>query len=112
MAPIVRAIDVGFGNTKYVRASQDGRVECSHFASIAYDSAHDSSGDGIGNSRRTVCVPVGGIWYEVGPDVALAADASDALAIALCHAHARRVAAFTQGPAALGSARRAGTSRT
>lgn len=48
----------------------------------------------------------------LGADVALAADASDALAIALCHAHARRVAAFTQGPAALGSARRAGTSRT
>ena len=74
MGPIVRAIDVGFGNTKYVRVSQDGRVECAHFASIAYDSAHDSSGDGIGSSRRTVCVPVGGIWYEVGPDVALAAD--------------------------------------
>lgn len=74
MAPIVRAIDVGFGNTKYVRGSQDGHVECAHFASIAYDSAHDSSGDGIGSSRKTVCVPVGGIWYEVGPDVALAAD--------------------------------------
>lgn len=48
----------------------------------------------------------------LGADVALAADASDALAIALCHAHARRVAAFTQGPMALASARRAGTSRT
>ena len=30
----------------------------------------------------------------LGADVALPADASDALAIALCHAHARRVAAF------------------
>jgi crossover junction endodeoxyribonuclease RuvC len=48
----------------------------------------------------------------LGADVALAADASDALAIALCHAHARRVAAFTHGPAALAGARRAGTGRT
>jgi plasmid segregation protein ParM len=57
-----------------VHATQDGRIDCAHFASIAYDTAHDSSGDGIGSKRRTVCVPVGGIWYEVGPDVALAAD--------------------------------------
>ena len=37
MEAIVRAIDVGFGNTKYVVAAQGGRVECAHFASIAYD---------------------------------------------------------------------------
>lgn len=74
MKPIVRAVDVGFGNTKYVKSSQSGRVECAHFASIAYDSAHDRTGDALGGSRRTVCVPVGGLWYEVGPDVALAAD--------------------------------------
>jgi crossover junction endodeoxyribonuclease RuvC len=44
----------------------------------------------------------------LGADVALATDATDALAVALCHAHARRVAAFTTVPAS----RRAGTSRT
>ena len=74
MEAIVRAIDVGFGNTKYVVAAQGGRVECAHFASIAYDSAHDNTGDALGSKRKTVCVPVGGMWYEVGPDVALAAD--------------------------------------
>lgn len=74
MEAIVRAIDVGFGNTKYVLAAQGGRVECAHFASIAYDSAHDNSNDALGSKRKTVCVPVGGMWYEVGPDVALAAD--------------------------------------
>ena len=74
MEAIVRAIDVGFGNTKYVLAAQGGRVECAHFASIAYDSAHDNTGDALGSKRKTVCVPVGGMWYEVGTDVALAAD--------------------------------------
>jgi plasmid segregation protein ParM len=70
----VRAVDVGFGTTKYVKSSRDGKVECSHFASIAFDSAHERSGDALGGARRTVCLPVGGLWYEVGPDVELAAD--------------------------------------
>jgi plasmid segregation protein ParM len=74
MEPIVRAVDVGFGNTKYVKSSRAGKVECAHFPSIAYDGAHDRTGDALGGSRRTVCVPVGGLWYEVGPDVELAAE--------------------------------------
>ncbi len=74
MDPIVRAVDVGFGTTKYVKSSRDGKVECAHFVSIAFDSAHERSGDALGGARRTVCLPVGGLWYEVGPDVELAAD--------------------------------------
>ena len=35
------------------------------------DSAHDNPNDALGSKRKTVCVPVGGMWYEVGPDVAL-----------------------------------------
>ncbi len=74
MATIVRAIDVGFGNTKYVKASSGGKVDCAHFPSIAFDSVHDSTGEPLGGNRKTVCVPVGGLWYEVGPEVVLAAD--------------------------------------
>jgi crossover junction endodeoxyribonuclease RuvC len=44
----------------------------------------------------------------LGADVALATDASDALAVALCHAHARRVAVFTASTA---GSRRAGAGR-
>lgn len=74
MDNIVRAIDVGFGNTKYVRASQGGEVSCAHFPSIAFDSVHDNTGEALSGGRKTVCVPVGGLWYEVGPEVGLAAD--------------------------------------
>ena len=74
MATIVRAIDVGFGNTKYVKASGGGKVDCAHFPSIAFDSVSDSTGEPLGGKRNTVCVPVGDLWYEVGPEVVLAAD--------------------------------------
>ena len=74
MATIVRAIDVGFGNTKYVKAASGGKIDCAHFPSIAFDSVSDSTGEPLGGNRKTVCVPVGGLWYEVGPEVVLAAD--------------------------------------
>jgi plasmid segregation protein ParM len=70
----VRAIDVGFGNTKYVTASAGGRVDCSHFPSLTFFGTADDTGAGIGNKRKTVTVPVGGLMYVVGPEVELAAD--------------------------------------
>jgi plasmid segregation protein ParM len=73
MNAIVRAIDVGRGNTKFTKQSVPGRVECNHFASLAFFSHTDQSND-IGGRRRTVSVPVEGLYYEVGPDVELAAD--------------------------------------
>ncbi len=36
MNAIVRAIDVGFGYTKFVTASANGKVDCAHFASLAF----------------------------------------------------------------------------
>lgn len=71
---IVRAIDVGFGHTKYVKSSVPGSIECAHFPSLAYESASDQATDGMGGKRRTVCIPVSGIYFEVGPEVELAAD--------------------------------------
>jgi plasmid segregation protein ParM len=73
MNAIVRAIDVGRGNTKFTKQSVLGRVDCDHFPSLAFFSHTDKSSD-IGGGRRTVSVPVEGLYYEVGPDVELAAD--------------------------------------
>ncbi|WP_157272352.1 PRTRC system protein D [Azohydromonas aeria] len=70
----IRAIDLGFGNTKYVSAAREGQSECAHFRSLAFFSASEKSHDGLGGRRRTVCVPVDKLFYEVGPDVELAAD--------------------------------------
>ena len=36
MSIVIRAIDVGFGHTKYVTASTEGRVDCTHFPSLAF----------------------------------------------------------------------------
>lgn len=74
MSPIIRAIDVGFGNTKYVVASNDGKVECAHFPSLAFHSAHEPTTNGLGGKRKTVAIPIDGNFYEVGPEVELAAN--------------------------------------
>lgn len=74
MSIIVRAIDVGFGNTKYVTSSTNGKVECAHFPSLAFYCHNDQATESMGGKRRTVQVPVDGLFYEVGPDVELAAD--------------------------------------
>ncbi len=47
----------------------------------------------------------------LGAEVALQVDASDALAVALCHAHARRVAAFLSGALVAPAARAPGSGR-
>ena len=35
MGKIVRSIDVGYGNTKFVRSTQEGNIVCEIFPSIA-----------------------------------------------------------------------------
>jgi plasmid segregation protein ParM len=74
MEVIVRAIDVGFGNTKYVKGlTSEAKVECAHFPSIAYLSK--GHGESIeGGKRKTVCVPVDRQIYEVGPKVHVLTD--------------------------------------
>lgn len=73
MEPIVRAVDVGFGNTKYISGTAGAEVRCASFPSLAYPSVR-APGDGGGEKRRTVAIPVNGLYYEVGPDIRLAAD--------------------------------------
>ncbi len=74
MTLTVRAVDVGSGNTKYVSAVAEEDVRCAAFPSIAYPSMDGRLGWTAGDRRRTLLIPVGPLFYEVGPDVALAAD--------------------------------------
>lgn len=75
MEPIVRAVDVGFGNTKYVSGVAGSEIRCASFPSLAYPSARDPTTLPAAERRRTVAVPINGLFYEVGADVKLAADA-------------------------------------
>ena len=68
----VRAIDVGYGVTKFVRRVEGTRIECGQFQSIAEFSMRDTTGDAFGGLRDTVAVPIGAWFYEVGPDIDLA----------------------------------------
>lgn len=74
MEPVVRAVDVGRGNTKYIAGFKNGEPLCAMFPSQAHPSEAAYEMDGWGTSRKTVSIPVDGLVYEVGPDVHLAAD--------------------------------------
>lgn len=75
---VVRAVDVGFGNVKYVTGHEHGHaVECHLFPSLAPQAgANQEIGAGVLQNRNTVIVEVDGVRYEVGPDAALALDAT------------------------------------
>jgi plasmid segregation protein ParM len=74
MEPVVRALDVGFGHTKFVSSVDGNEVKCAHFPSVAYPTESDETTDPMGGRRKTVGIPIDGLIYEVGPDVHLAAD--------------------------------------
>lgn len=78
MEPVVRALDVGFGLTKFVSGLDGREVRCAHFPSVACPTESDDSIDPMGGRRRTVGIPIDGLIYEVGPDVHLAADVFNA----------------------------------
>lgn len=76
---IVRAVDVGFGNTKFVtgvsgRGVKASEIRCASFPSRAYPSPRDPSKALGSEGRKTFAIPIDGLFYEVGPDVMLAAD--------------------------------------
>ena len=73
MSPIIRSIDVGFGQTKYVSAASEDTIECTHFPSIALPSLVDTNRRAmLGGRRKTVSIPIGSMFYEVGHEVDLA----------------------------------------
>jgi plasmid segregation protein ParM len=74
MDPIVRAVDVGSGNTKYVTGVVGSEIRCASFPSVAYPTSGEATHWPANERRRTVCIPIGPLYYEVGPDIGLAAD--------------------------------------
>lgn len=75
MNPVVRAVDVGRGNTKFIIGiKEDGAPQCDMFPSPAAPSESLRDQDAWGAKRKTTTVPIEGLFYEVGPDVHLAAD--------------------------------------
>ena len=74
MDKVVRSVDVGFGNTKFVMSHAGQDIRCASFPSLAYPSAKDPGTRTGAERRRTVAIPIEGTFYEVGPDVHLAAD--------------------------------------
>jgi plasmid segregation protein ParM len=67
--PIVRSMDIGFGNTKVlVGYDAEGNPQFFYFPSLAPKAARSEAGESFGDSRDTVVVDVNGLQYEVGPD--------------------------------------------
>ena len=69
---IVRAIDIGYGNTKFITAAHAHGVECALFPSRAPAESRSAMGDDAGlMSRANDIVSVDDVRYEVGPDTRL-----------------------------------------
>lgn len=68
---IVRAIDVGYGNTKFTLSDIDSKeLKCGMFPSVApvYSIADV---DRFGDEKRTALIEINGITYQVGDDAIL-----------------------------------------
>ncbi len=77
MSQVVRAIDVGYGNTKYSSLVTGGDIQCGIFPSLAPQaSSGPDLAAGLMQRRNTVIVDVNGVKYEVGKDARLALDAT------------------------------------
>ena len=74
MNAIVRAIDVGFGYTKFTTGGTAADIRCASFPSLACLSTRDPSASLGAERRRTFAIPIKSVFYEVGPDVVLAGD--------------------------------------
>lgn len=69
MNPIVRAIDLGYGNTKYTKGKNSiSGISCDMFPSIAPFQSNNNLSSGVFGSIDTKNVIVNNTVYEVGPD--------------------------------------------
>lgn len=69
----VRAIDAGYGNTKFVSSRvSGGEIICKQFPSLSPAAANLDISSGVIARRDTVTIEVDGTKYETGPDVGLA----------------------------------------
>ena len=65
--PVIRAVDVGYGNTKYIRNVIDGIAVADHFPSIVNRPSVNKNS--FQESEDIYQVVVNGNTYEVGPGV-------------------------------------------
>ncbi|WP_298138319.1 PRTRC system protein D [Acidiferrobacter sp.] len=68
----IRAVDVGYGNIKFVVSRSENEIGCKMFPAIAPVAANLDLATGLDMSRDTVRVDVNGVLYEVGPQARLA----------------------------------------
>lgn len=72
MNTTIRAVDVGYGNTKYsLSHSREGEIPCGVFASIVAPAMDGDLSDGAIARRNTAVIHINGCDYEVGPDAEL-----------------------------------------
>ena len=62
--PVVRSIDVGYGNTKFIKSIVDGQINADYFPSIINTVTTDR--DSITDTPNVFVVEVDGTKYEVG----------------------------------------------
>jgi len=67
----IRAIDIGYGNTKYVASRSEREIRCAMFPSLAPVASQLELSTGMASTRDTVVVKIEGIAYEVGPGARL-----------------------------------------
>ena len=76
---IVRALDVGYGNVKFVKKHEfiEDMVRCDMFPSKSPAATEGDIGEGTLKPRDTVFIEINKVRYEVGYDVTLAQGAND-----------------------------------
>ena len=90
---IVRALDVGYGNTKYSTVDTTGKICFKAFRSLAPVADATDISAGAMRKRDTVSISVGNISYEIGPDAELATNSQ--------HAHVSDDSYVTRRPRAV-----------
>lgn len=79
---VVEALDIGYGFTKYTKGlDKDGNINCDLFPSVVAVSPNEEMGGDFFTQRDTVTVNVGGISWEVGPDINDIRSANDSRAL-------------------------------
>ena len=72
--PIVRAVDTGRRNVKYIARGEGAEWRCALFPAMAYPCESGVAAEQHGGRRKTIFIPLENLFYEVGPDVHLSAD--------------------------------------
>ena len=75
---VVAAVDIGYGNTKYVVPSDSGELRCELFPSVAVlDNTVRNHTDDFSARQNITLVTVNGAQYKVGPDAVLSVSPHD-----------------------------------